>query len=162
MSEFAKPSPASTNFVAPGIFEGSATPITVVRVLFTFGSLGSLEPSSNASGFLSSMRCFSPRAASPASYIPGVSLKRGSLASEPVIPAGSGGADSRPNGFPPPGLAGLVSGDFEDSGDGDGEVVCAKVVAAKVEPKTSDANSILKAILCNQFIVSPPKLFLAA
>ena len=36
---------------------------------------------------------------SPASYIPGVSLARGSLASEPVIPAGSGGAGSGANGF---------------------------------------------------------------
>ncbi len=31
---------------------------------------------------------------SPALYIPGASLARGSLASEPVIPAGSGGACS--------------------------------------------------------------------
>jgi hypothetical protein len=35
---------------------------------------------------------------SPASYIPGVSLVRGSLASEPVIPAGSGDAGSGANG----------------------------------------------------------------
>ena len=92
MSEFAKASPPSTNFIAGGTFEGSATPSTVVRVLFTFGSLGSLEPSWNASGFLSSMMCFSPCDVSPASYIPGDNFARGSLASEPVMPAGSGGA----------------------------------------------------------------------
>src|SRR5712692_279123 len=123
MSEFAKPSPASTNFIAPGIFEGSATPITVVRVLFTFGSLGSLEPSSNASGFLSSRRCFSPRAASPASYMPGDNLARGSLTSEPVMPAGRGGAGAGANGFAFCGAAGVADG------AGDGEDVCANVVA---------------------------------
>src|SRR2546425_905923 len=48
MSEFAKASPPSTNFIAGGTFEGSATPSAVVRVLFSFGSLGSLAPRSNA------------------------------------------------------------------------------------------------------------------
>src|SRR2546425_13360164 len=128
MSEFAKPRPASTNFIGGGIFEGSATPSTVFRVSFTFGALGSFAPSSNASGFLSSMRCLMPIAASPASYIPGVNLARGSLAFEPVIPAGSGGADAGANGFA--GAAGVADG------AGDGEGVCAKLFAAKHEPKT--------------------------
>src|SRR6266436_3637035 len=117
MSEFAKPNPASTNLDAFGIFEGSATPSTVVSVLFTFGSLGSLEPRSNASGFLSSVRCFSPRAASPASYMPGDKFARGSLTSEPVMPAGSGGAGCGANGFAFCGAAGVADG------AGDGEVV---------------------------------------
>src|SRR5438128_3489462 len=120
MSELAKPSPASTNFIGGGIFEGSATPSTVVSALFTFGSLGSLAPRSNASGFLSSMMCLRPIDVSPASYIPGLSLARGSLASEPVIPAGNGGAGCGANGFAFCGAAGVA--------DGDGEDVCACVL----------------------------------
>src|SRR5436309_12186692 len=92
---------------------------------------------------------------SPASYIPGVSLARGSLASEPVIPAGSGGADSRANGFPLPWLAGLVSGAFE--GGGDGEAVCACVLIEKKQHKTSEVNSTRKVMLCTRFIISSPK-----
>src|SRR5207244_3592856 len=133
MSEFAKPSPARTNFVASATFEGSPMPSTVVSVLFTFGSLGSLEPSSNASGFLSSMRCLNPRAASPASYMPGLRFARGSFTSEPVMPGGSGGAGWAANGLA--GAAGVADG------EGDGEVVCAKVLAAKQEHKTTKATN---------------------
>src|SRR5712672_3204525 len=128
MSEFAKARPANTNFIAFGIVEGSATPSTVLRVLVTFGSLGSFEPSSNASGFLSSMRCLMPIAVSPASYMPGDNFARGSLTSEPVMPAGSGGAGCGANGFC--GVAGVADG------AGDGEVVCACVSVAKQDQKT--------------------------
>src|SRR5437588_3312111 len=152
MSEFAKASPPSTNFIAGGTFEGSATPSTVVRVLFTFGSLGSLEPSWNASGFLSSMRCFMPRAASPASYMPGLSFARGSLTSEPVMPAGIGGAGCGANGSTGCGAAGVADG------AGDGEDVCANVFAAKPEHKTTKATNNWKVVVCTRFIF-PPKIF---
>ena len=89
---------------------------------------------------------------SPASYIPGVKLARGSVASEPVIPAGSGGAGSGVDGFAPPfWFAGLVSGAVVDGGDeGEGELegVCACVRAAKHEHKTKEANNKRKAIVC--------------
>src|SRR5215212_7187180 len=101
------------------------------------------------------MMCFMPIAASPASYNPGDSLARGSLVSEPVIPAGSGGADSRANGFPPSWLAGLDSGVGVGEGCGDGEAVCASVLAAKHEHKIRAAVSKRKAIVCTRFIVSP-------
>src|SRR5712692_3057563 len=104
------------------------------------------------------MRCLMPNDVSPASYIPGVSLARGSAASEPVIPAGRGGAGSGANGFAPPfGVAGLFSGGLADSGDGDGEVVCACVLTERQQPKTAEAIRTRKAILCTRFIVSPPK-----
>src|ERR1700687_1156353 len=104
------------------------------------------------------MRCLMPIAASPASYIPGVSLARGSLASEPVIPTGRGGAGSGANGFPPPfWLAGFVSGAFVGSGDGDG--VCACVGAAKHDQKTREAMSKRKAMVVSRFIVSPLRFF---
>src|SRR5437870_9923201 len=135
MSEFAKPSPAITTFIPLGIFEVSATPSTVFRVSLTFGALGSLAPRSNASGFLSSRRCLRPIDVSPASYIPGLSLARGSLASEPVMPAGSGGAGCGANGFAG-GAAGVAAGDGED--------VCANVLAAKAEPKTTKATNNCK------------------
>src|ERR1041384_848197 len=118
MSEFAKPRPASTNFIAPGTFEGSAIPRTVLSDLLTFSALGSFVPRSNASGFLSSVMCFRPIDVSPASYTPGVNFARGSFASEPVMPAGSGGAGCGANGFS--GCAGV--------GDGDG--VCANAFVA--------------------------------
>src|SRR6266851_5004725 len=109
------------------------------------------------------MRCLMPNDVSPASYMPGVSLARGSIASEPVIPAGRGGAGSGANGFAPPfWLAGLVSGGLADSGDGDGEVVCACVLIEKQQPKTSEANSPRKAMLYARFIVTPPKIFPAS
>ena len=53
---------------------------------------------------------------SAASYIPGVSLARGSDVSEPVIPAGSGAAGSGAKGFASSAcLADLLSGAFVDS-----------------------------------------------
>jgi len=57
------------------------------------------------------------------------------LESEPVIPAGSGGAGAGANGFAPPfWLAGLVSGAFVDGGgdegEGEGEGVCAWILVA--------------------------------
>src|ERR1700694_2373715 len=106
------------------------------------------------------MRCLMPIAASPASYIPGVSLARGSLASEPVMPAGRGGAGAGANGFAPPfWSAGLVSGAFVDGGDGEGVCACAPV--AKHDQKTSEATSKLKAMVVTRFIVSPLKSKLA-
>src|SRR6266852_9719442 len=98
------------------------------------------------------MRCLMPIAASPASYIPGVSLARGSAESEPVIPAGRGGAGSGANGFAPPfWLAGLVSGAVVDGGDeGEGEGVCACVLLAKHEHKTKDAINERKAMVCTR------------
>src|SRR4030081_2470128 len=103
------------------------------------------------------MRCLMPIDASPASYIPGVSLARGSLASEPVIPAGRGGAGSGANGFAPPfWLAGLVSGAAVDAGgEGEGEGVCACVPLAKHDQKTREATSKRKVIVRTRFIVSP-------
>src|SRR5438132_14401480 len=142
MSEFAKPSPASTNFIGGGIFEGSATPSTVFRVSFTFGALGSLAPRSNASGFLSNMMCLSPIDVSPASYMPGLSFARGSLTSEPIMPAGSGGAGCGANGFAGGAAAGVAAGDGED--------VCAKVLMEKHQHKISEANSNRKAIVGTQ------------
>ena len=85
MSEFAKPRPASTNFIAPGTFVGSAMPSTVLRDLLTFSALGSLVPRSKASGFLSNVMCFMPIDVSPALSTPGVNFARGSFASEPVM-----------------------------------------------------------------------------
>src|SRR5438445_11694559 len=81
-----------------------------------------------------------PEAASPASYIPGVSLKRGSLTSEPVIPAGNGGA-------------GLGANGFTGAGAGVGDGVCASATAAKHEHKNSDAAS--KRNVCTRFIFFP-------
>src|SRR2546423_15686830 len=106
------------------------------------------------------MRCLMPNAASPASYIPGVSLARGSAVSEPVIPAGRVGAGSGANGFAPPfWLAGLVSGAVVDGGgdegEGEGEGVCACVAVAKHDQNKREGTSKRKAILCTRFIVSP-------
>src|SRR5712671_6327739 len=153
MSEFAKASPPNTNFMAGGIFEGSAMPSTVLSVLLTFGSLGSLVPSSKASGFLSSVRCLRPIAASPASYMPGDNFARGSSTSEPVMPAGSGGAGCGANGFAACRAAGVADG------AGDGEDVCACVLIENQQHKTSEDNRIRKAIVCTRFIVSPLKVF---
>src|SRR3982751_1748717 len=105
------------------------------------------------------MRCLMPIAASPASYIPRDSRRRGSPPSDPVIPAGSGGADSRANGFPSSWLAGLDSGAFMGEGCGDGREVCASVLAAKHEHKTREAVSKRKAVVCTRFIVSPLQVF---
>src|SRR6266550_792099 len=97
------------------------------------------------------MRCLMPIDVSPASYIPGVKLARGSVASEPVIPAGSGGAGSGANGCAPLfWFAGLVSGAVVDGGgdEGEGEGVCACVAVAKHDQKTREGTSKRKAILC--------------
>src|SRR4030095_5271309 len=95
---------------------------------------------------------------SAASYIPGASLARGSLASEPVIPAGSGtgGSGAKGSAFTS-WLADLVSGVCVDSGDGDG--VCACVLAAKHEQKRRAAMNKRKAIVCSRVIVSPLEVF---
>ena len=97
-----------------------------------------------------------PRDVSPASYIPGARLARGSAVSEPVIPAGSGGADSGANGF---WLAGLVSGVLMTSGDGEGEGVCAGVLLAKHDHKKMEATNSRKAMVCTRFMSSPLKVF---
>src|SRR5687767_504006 len=105
------------------------------------------------------MTCLMPNAASPASYIPGDSLARGSLGSEPVIPAGSAGAASGSNGFFPSCSAGLDSGLCMGEGCGDGEAVWASVPPAKHEHKTKEAITKRKAIVCTRLIVSPLQLF---
>src|ERR1041384_84928 len=105
------------------------------------------------------MRCLMPIAVSPASYSPGDSLKRGSLASEPTIPAGRGGAGSGANGFAPSPSAGLDCGVGVGEGCGDGEVVCASVLTAKHEHKTREAIINKRAIVSTRFIVSPRQVF---
>src|ERR1700726_1159176 len=97
------------------------------------------------------MRCLMPIAASPASYMPGDNFARGSLTSEPVMPAGSGGAGLGANGLAFGGAAGA----------GDGEGVCADVFAAKHEHKTTEATNNWKMAVCTRFIVSPPRPKLA-
>src|SRR5882724_12635869 len=130
------------------------------RVFCTFGSSGSAEPSSNATGFLMSMTCLRPIDVSAASYIPGASLARGSLASEPVIPAGSGAAGSGANGFSSPSLlVGFVSAGFADCGDGDGDGVCAWILVTKHKHNKREATSKGKALVCTRFIVSPLEVF---
>src|SRR4030095_6112240 len=94
-----------------------------------------------------------PIAAAPASKTPGASVARGSLMSEPVIPAGNGCGCSGANGFACSCL--VLSGVFAASGDGDGDGVCANVAAAKHEHKTSEANSKCKVMSCTRLIVSP-------
>src|SRR5262245_39771984 len=108
------------------------------------------------------MRCLMPIAASPASYIPGLSEARGSVASDPVMPAGNGGAGWGANGFAGAGLAGLVSAGFADSGAGDGEVACASVLLAKHEHKITEVTSKRRVVMRIRFIVSPPRVFLPA
>src|SRR5215213_7488801 len=98
-----------------------------------------------------------PIAASPASKIPGERWARGSLASEPVIPGGSGFARSGANGSASASFdfSGVVVGSC--AGDGDG--VCASVLAAKQEHNAREAISSLKAIALTRFIVSPLLVF---
>src|SRR6266536_6567150 len=110
-----------------------------------------------------SMTCLMPIDVSAASYIPGASLARGSLASEPVIPAGRGAAGSGANGFPLPSwLVGFVSAGFAASGDGDGvedgdgDGVCAWILVAKHKQNKREAT---KAMVCTRFIVSPLEVF---
>jgi hypothetical protein len=78
--------------------------------------------------------CFNPIEVSPASYTPGVSFARGSFASDPVMPAGSGGAGCGANGFS--GCAGV--------GDGDGDGVCANAFAAN---RTIEATTMSKVLV---------------
>src|SRR3954468_12734084 len=92
------------------------------------------------------MRCLIPIDVSPASKIPGVSLARGSVASEPIIPGGKAGAGSAANGFTP-------SSVFCFAGEGDAEGACAWLLPAKHAVKTSEA--INKAVMCTRFISSP-------
>src|SRR6266403_2795595 len=111
-----------------------------------------------------SMTCLRPIDVSAASYIPGASLSRGSLASEPVIPAGSGAAGSGANGFSSPScLVGFVSAGFaisgDGDGDGDGDGVCAWILVAKHEQNKREATSKRKAMVCTRFIVSPLEIF---
>src|SRR6185436_14074466 len=94
------------------------------------------------------MRCLMPIDVSAASYIPGASLARGSLASEPVIPAGSGAAGSGANGFA---SASFVACD----GEGDGDGVCAWILVAKHKQNKREATNKRKAMVCIRFIVSP-------
>src|SRR6185436_2056897 len=101
-----------------------------------------------------SVMCLRPIDVSAASYIPGASLARGSLASEPVIPAGSGAAGSGAKGFSSAFLSvGFVSEGFADSGDGDG--VCALVFNAKSDKDIKKAMNKREAMVCTRFIVSP-------
>jgi len=79
--------------------------------------------------------------------MPGDNFARGSLASEPIIPAGSGGAGWAANGFA------FGSGAGVADGAGDGEVVCACNVATEHEDKTTKTASNLK--VRTRFIVSP-------
>ena len=81
-----------------------------------------------------------PIEVSPASYAPGVSFVRGSFASEPVMPAGSGGAGYGANGF---------SG---GAGVGEGDGVCANTFAAN---KKTEATAMSKTLVRIWFIVSP-------
>src|ERR1041384_7417513 len=151
MSEFAKPRPASTNFIAPGTFEGSAIPRTVLSDLLTFSALGSFVPRSNASGFLSSVMCFRPIDVSPASYIPGESFARGSFASEPVMPAGSGGAGWGANGLGGGGAGGGGGGGgAEGVGDGDGVWANAPAANSKEREATNKERTVRI-----RFMISP-------
>src|SRR6266513_1791553 len=93
------------------------------------------------------MRCLMPIDVSAASYIPGASLARGSLASEPVIPAGSGAAGAGANGLA--GAAGVAEG------EGEGDDVCAWMVVAKHNQQKREAKSKRKCMVCTRFIVSP-------
>src|SRR4051812_397352 len=94
-------------------------PSAPLKALATLGSFGSSVPSWNASGFLRNDTCLRPDAVSPASYKPGVRLARGSFASDPVIPAGSGGAACGANG----------SCCAAGAGVGLGDCVCARPTA---------------------------------
>src|SRR6266545_3962296 len=109
-----------------------------------------------------SMTCLRPIDVSAASYIPGASLARGSLASEPVIPAGSAAAGAGANGFSSPSLVvGFVSAGFADSGDGDGvgDGVCAWILVAKHKQNKREATNKRKPMVCTRFIVSPLEVF---
>jgi hypothetical protein len=95
--------------------------------------------------------------------MPGDNFARGSLASEPTIPAGSGGAGCAANGFALGTGAGVAdgagagvaagAGDGVADGAGEGAVVCACNVAIEHEDKTTKTASNLK--VRTRFIVSP-------
>src|SRR5436309_2540877 len=72
--------------------------------------------------------------------MPGDSLKRGSLTSAPVIPAGSGGA-------------GLGANGFTGGAAGDGEGACAGVTAKQAHKNKEAAN---KRKACTRFIIFYP------
>src|SRR6266705_1237230 len=100
-----------------------------------------------------SMTCLRPIDVSAASYIPGASLARGSLASEPLTPAGSGAAGSGANGFSTPCLlVGFVAAGLADCGDGDGDRdgdgVCAWFLVAKHKQNKRDATSQRTDLVC--------------
>src|SRR6185503_4217417 len=102
------------------------------------------------------MTCLRPIDVSPASYIPGASLARGSFVSEPVIPAGRGAAGSGANGFSSAfWSAGFVSAGFAASGDGDGDGVCAWILVAIHKHNRREVTNRRKAMVCTRFIVSP-------
>src|SRR6266853_188289 len=89
-----------------------------------------------------------PIDASPASYSPGVSLARGSFASDPVIPGGSVGAGSGANGF-----LSSSSPSACCAGGGVGGV-CARSRLTP-EHKRIAATATRKAKLGTRFIASP-------
>ncbi len=91
-----------------------------------------------------------PIDASPASYSPGVSLARGSFASDPVIPAGSVGAGSGANGF----LSSSSSSLSACCAGGGVAGVCARTRLTP-EHKRIAATAIRKAKLGTRFIASP-------
>src|SRR5688500_12421722 len=99
-----------------------------------------------------------PIAATPALSMPAASLARGSLVSEPVIPAGNGSAGSGANGSA---CSFLVSAAFVASceGEGDGDGVCASVLAAKHEHKIKEAINKRGAMSFTRFIDFPLRVF---
>src|ERR1043166_4081148 len=100
--------------------------------------------------------CFMPTAASLASYIPGVNFARGSFASDPVMPAGSGASGSGAKGLACASLsAGFASGVFSASLDGEGDGVLGHLVGARQEHKAREAKIKRKGIWCTRCIVSP-------
>src|SRR5579859_3315876 len=90
---------------------------------------------------------------SPASYSPGVSLARGSLASDPVIPAGSDGAVSGANGFSFSSLGACAGGGVA----GFCSCACTQLVP---KHKISAAPATPRATRWTGFIVSPLTFFL--
>src|SRR5260370_38061038 len=97
-----------------------------------------------------------PIDASPASYSPGVSLARGSFASDPAIPGGSVGAGSGANGF----LSSLSSFSLSACCAGGGVAgVCARSRLTP-EDKRIAATATRKAKLGTRFIASPLMILL--
>src|SRR5277367_933831 len=106
-----------------------------------------------------------PRDVSPASYSPGVSLKRGPFTSDPVIPGGSVAAGCGAKGLPS-----SASGFFAGSGADPWAGACALGGCAEVwarsgltltpEHKTIAATARRNVTLGNRFIISPLGFFL--